>query len=558
MAIVTGPLDDPRLDGLVDLVVQLATGDLAARMEPSAARDAVDAVITGVNLLADELHAVHSDLEQRVAERTSQLRQAKIDLERLALTDALTGLGNRTLLADRIRLANSAAARGQPAPSVLLLDLDEFKTINDSLGHSAGDAVLVEVARRLTSVVRDTDTVARLGGDEFAIVMPQVTEDQVLRVAQRILTALRLPVLVGDRSVWVAASIGVRFGSRGQSRNHLLRDADTAMYAAKARGRGNIQVFQPSMHTAALTRMQVAGELGAAISAGQLLLHYQPLVELDSGCIVGAEALVRWLHPQRGLVPPAEFIAVAEESGLIVDIGHWVLREAISQLARWTPDLAPFPLFQLHVNLSPIEIRRPGVREHIRQVLDQHDVPPFWLAVEITETGLMTGDADGLHTLLDLQSLGVGLSIDDFGTGYSSISYLRRLPIDTVKVDQSLIADIATDPEQSDFVAAILRLIDSVRLRAVVEGIETAQQRTQLLAIGCAYGQGNHFSAAVPAAAMTALLRSGTPLRPAPATGDAAAKTGGGPAARSSGRGVSASAARAGIAELAKLPPALP
>jgi diguanylate cyclase len=558
MAIVTGPLDDPRLDGLVDLVVQLATGDLAARMEPSAARDAVDAVITGVNLLADELHAVHSDLEQRVAERTSQLRQAKIDLERLALTDALTGLGNRTLLADRIRLANSAAARGQPAPSVLLLDLDEFKTINDSLGHSAGDAVLVEVARRLTSVVRDTDTVARLGGDEFAIVMPQATEDQVLRVAQRILTALRLPVLVGDRSVWVAASIGVRFGSRGQSRDHLLRDADTAMYAAKARGRGNIQVFQPSMHNAALTRMQVAGELGTAISAGQLLLHYQPLVELDSGRIVGAEALVRWLHPQRGLVPPAEFIAVAEESGLIVDIGHWVLHEAISQLARWTPDLAPFPLFQLHVNLSPIEIRRPGVREHIRQVLDQHDVPPFWLAVEITETGLMTGDADGLHTLLDLQSLGVGLSIDDFGTGYSSISYLRRLPIDTVKVDQSLIADIATDPEQSDFVAAILRLIDSVRLRAVVEGIETAQQRTQLLAIGCAYGQGNHFSAAVPAAAMTALLRSGTPLRPAPATGDAAAKTGGGLAARSSGRGVSASAARAGIAELAKLPPALP
>ncbi len=232
-----------------------------------------------------------------------------------------------------------------------MLDLDEFKTINDGLGHSAGDQILVEVARRITSVVRETDTVARLGGDEFAILMPDATEDDALRVAERALKELQSPLTVGDRAVWAGASIGLCFGLRGQSADNLLRDADTAMYAAKANGRGNIQVFRPEMHHAARERLQVASELGPAIVNRELELYYQPIVELDSGRIIGAEALVRWAHPERGLLLPADFMTVAEDSGHIIELGHWVVQAGVAQLQKWTEQF-PQP-FQLHVNLSP-------------------------------------------------------------------------------------------------------------------------------------------------------------------------------------------------------------
>ncbi|MEP6563290.1 MAG: diguanylate cyclase, partial [Nakamurella sp.] len=362
---MTEPLEDNRLEQLVDLIVQLAAGDLSARLDPSEAADSVDAVITGFNLLADELDHIYRTLEDRVAERTFALDQARVELERLALNDALTGLANRTLLGDRIRQATARADRGARPPSVLVLDLDEFKTINDSLGHGAGDQILVEVARRINSVVRDTDTVARLGGDEFAILMPDASEDDVLRVAERVLKELQNPLTVGDRAVWAGASIGLCFGLRGQSADNLLRDADTAMYAAKANGRGNIQVFKPEMHHAARERLQTASELAAAIANRELELYYQPIVELDSGRIIGAEALVRWAHPERGLLLPAEFISVAEDSGHIIELGHWVIKAGIAQLQSWTEQF-PQP-FQLHVNLSPVEVRWPGVAQFIRE-----------------------------------------------------------------------------------------------------------------------------------------------------------------------------------------------
>src|SRR5664280_140331 len=473
--------EDPRLDRLVDLVVRLASGDLAARLEPSSARDAVDAVSTGINLLAHELEEMYQDLEQRVAERTAALDQAHLDLERMALSDSLTGLANRTLLNDRIQQAVARAERGAQPPAVLLLDLDEFKTINDSLGHGAGDAVLVEVARRLTSVIRDTDTVARFGGDEFAILMPDATEEQALRVAQRALKALRLPVTIGDRAVWALASIGLRFGSHSQTAEILLRDADTAMYAAKARGRGNIQVFQPAMHSTALARMQVATELGAGLAAGQLSLHYQPIVELATGEIIGAEALVRWLHPKRGQIIPAEFICVAEDTGLIVKIGHWGLRTAIGQLAAWARQFPLSPGFRLHVNLSSIEV-------------------------------------------------------DDFGTGHSSISSLRRMPADSVKLDESLIVDIASDPQQRQFVGAVLQLIESVGLGLVVEGVETAAQLDELQALGCRYGQGYYFSPAVTVEAMTHLLLSRAILGNRTGRPGAPGRPGNRPSCRSNGK----------------------
>ncbi|HEY5882575.1 MAG TPA: EAL domain-containing protein, partial [Nakamurella sp.] len=481
-------------------------------LEASPARDSVDAVITGINLLADELDTMYRTLEERVAERTAQLDQAKRELERLALYDPLTGLANRTLLGDRMQQATIRAERGSRPPCVLLLDLDEFKTINDGLGHSAGDLILIKVARRLTKVVRDTDTVARLGGDEFAILLPDVSEDQALRIAERALVELQEPFDVGDRAVWTAASIGVCFGTRGQSADLMLRDADTAMYAAKANGRANVQVFRPEMHHAARARLQIASELAEAIAQGQMRLDYQPIIDLPSGIVVGAEALIRWQHPIRGLLLPAEFIAVAEDSGHIIELGHWVIRTVIEQLGRW-PARPPAESFKVHVNLLPVEVRWPGLTQYVADRLREEGVPAGQLVLEISETGLMTGDVGGLETLIALRELGVGTAIDDFGTGYSSISYLRRLPIDSVKVDQSLIADITTDEAQVRFVGAILHLIESAGLVAVVEGIESVEQLRRLESLGCQFGQGFHLGR--PAAWEEVLRFLALPPRPA-------------------------------------------
>ncbi|GAB3528182.1 putative bifunctional diguanylate cyclase/phosphodiesterase [Arthrobacter monumenti] len=511
-------VSDPRLDKLVDGIVRLSSGDLTARLEISPARDSIDAVISGVNLLAEELNVMYQDLEKRVEERTAMLREAQVELQRMAMTDNLTGLANRALLSERMSREVQAAVDSGKPPALIFLDLDTFKDVNDSLGHAAGDRVLVEVARRLKGVVRTTDTVARLGGDEFALLLPETDEAQARAVAERTLEALRPAIIVAGTRIWTMASIGVRCGEDGHNAETLMQDADAAMYAAKSGGKGIVRVFDPSILDAARQRSRLTSELRHGIEAHQLLVHYQPVVGLGSGKITGAEALVRWQHPERGLLYPDDFVSVAEETGLIAELGQWMIQTAVHQLAAWKDMLSGRP-FALRVNLSAMEMREPDLAGFIAAALAASDVPPSKLIVEITETVLMTGDVVSSENLRQLNRLGVGVEIDDFGTGYSSISYLRELPADTVKMDRSLIAEIANDPEQKIFVAAVLQLISAAGLTAVAEGIETAGQADQLRRLDCLYGQGRYFSPPVTADAMTGMLSSRGYLR-TPGTGN--------------------------------------
>lgn len=505
---MTNPLDDPRLERLVDVIVELASGDLSVRMQPSPARDTIDAVITGINLLAEELDAVYQHLEARVRERTAELALAQQSLQRLALTDALTGLANRSLLADRISQAVARADRGSLPPAVILIDLDEFKAINDTFGHSAGDTVLVEIADRLRGVVRETDTIGRLGGDEFAVVLPDTTEGEAMRVARRALLALQVPVSVDGREVAVTASIGLRFGLRGQDGETLLRDADMAMYRAKAAGKSNVQVFEPSMHHAAQQRMELLAELSGAIERDELCLHYQPIVRLADERIVGAEALLRWEHSRDGTIFPGSFIALAEESGLIADLGKWTLDTAVRTLHDWLAELPDAHPFMLHVNVSPTELRRPGLVEFVRSTLAEHRVPARRLALEMTEQALRSDDPTVLQTLHELRGLGIDIQVDDFGAGVSPLASLQDIPVDTVKIDRGTIARIGDDATQRRFARAMLELVGAVGLGTVIEGIETAEQLAQMRSWGATTGQGYFFGWPVPEHSLIALVRA--------------------------------------------------
>ncbi|WP_024476313.1 putative bifunctional diguanylate cyclase/phosphodiesterase [Arthrobacter sp. CAL618] len=501
---------DKRLDALVEGIVRLSSGDLSARMEVSPARDSMDAVISGVNLLAEELEVLYEDLEQRVRDRTARLHAAQVELERMAMYDSLTGLPNRTLLRRRIDDETLAAAAGVQPAALILLDLDAFKAVNDSLGHSAGDQVLIEVGRRLESTVRESDTVARLGGDEIAVLLPQTADEIACEIAERILYALRPAMIVSETSIRILASIGVRCGEAGQSGEDMMRDADTAMYVAKNLGRSNVQVFHPAMLQATHERFTILEELRQAIPAGQLRVHYQPLVSLQTSTIIGAEALVRWQHPDRGLLYPDHFIGIAEESGLVVDIGEWMINAVAAQLGDWG-DVLDGRDFAVRINLSAAESRAPGLADLIDRALARHAVPTDRFIVEITETSLMTDPEASSANLLGLRELGVGVEIDDFGTGYSSISYLRKLPAQAVKMDSSLIEDIVDDPRQLKFVAAVLQLIEAAGLLSVAEGIETADQARLLNRMGCDYGQGYFFGRPAEAAVMAGLIGKGLP-----------------------------------------------
>lgn len=502
--------DDPRVSQLLEGIVRLASGDLSSRIEVSPARDELDAIIMGTNLLAEDLQIIYEELEQRVEVRTKLLHEAHLEMQKMAMEDPLTGLANRSALLTALKSAQSDGTADTPV--ILLLDLDAFKSINDTQGHTAGDKVLITVAERIRGAVRATDVVARLGGDEFAVVMPATGADQASVVGQRILAALKEPIELPDQSIRCGASLGLSVGDSGQAPEEMLMQADVAMYASKAEGLNRLHIFEPGLLLVRRLRSQLVDDLRSALKGEGLVLNYQPVVELATGRVEGVEALIRWNHPTRGRIMPDEFIPLAEEAGLISELGRWVLTTAVEQLRRWVDDDAVDSRFSVRINISATDLQSLQFIEDVREVLKETGVRPEQVVLELTEMAIVKGNDLDRYSLGGLRGLGVGIEIDDFGTGYSSISYLRRLPVDRVKVDRSLIVGLGTDPSQPPLVAAVLQLVRACGLEAVWEGVETAEQAEHLRNLGCLSAQGYFFSKPLPADDIPALVKAAFPV----------------------------------------------
>jgi diguanylate cyclase (GGDEF)-like protein/PAS domain S-box-containing protein len=419
-------------------------------------------------------------------------------LAKQAFYDSLTGLANRALFHDRADHALSRLARQGEGIAMLLLDLDRFKIINDSLGHHAGDEVLVAVAKRLLTSSRTSDTVARLGGDEFVVLLDEhVTEERAIQVAERILEILRQPFVCLGREVSIGASIGIAFGegTSATSTDDLLRDADAAMYAAKARGRNRYQLFEPSMHSRAVQQLELTTELQHGLEHGEFELHYLPIWELADRTINGVEALLRWNHPTRGILPANDFISTAEQTGIIVPLGNWVLEESCRQMHAWKQAF-PGRRLSVSVNISSRQLLQPDFVDTVRAALERNEVDAGSLTLEITEGALLQSDVEETkHKLDDLKALGCRLAIDDFGTGSSSLGYLREFPLDELKIDRTFVRGMSEDPlEGPVLVRAILGLASALHLDVIAEGIELPEQLTGLRESGCVTGQGFFFA----------------------------------------------------------------
>jgi diguanylate cyclase (GGDEF)-like protein/PAS domain S-box-containing protein len=435
-------------------------------------------------------------------------RAMSLQMTHSAQHDLLTGLPNRLLVNDRISQAIALAGRRKRPMAVLFLDLDRFKYINDSLGHATGDKLLKSVANRLLAAVRGSDTVSRQGGDEFVILLAEITSPEDAAVtASKVLFSLSAPYLIGEQELHIGGSIGVSvYPADGKDAETLIKNADTAMYQAKERGRNNFQFFTAEMNRKAVERQALEGSLRRALERNEFLLHYQPKVNLGTGAITGVEALIRWQHPERGLVPPSQFVPIAEDCGLILQIGRWVLCEACRQASAWQrAGLAPLPMA---VNVSAVEFRDPGFVEGVRAALLEAGLEARYLELELTE-GVLMEDAESTASVLqELKKMGVQLAVDDFGTGYSSLSYLRRFPIDTLKIDQSFVHRITAEPDDSTIVSAIIHMGRSLHRLVIAEGVETQEQRDYLLTQHCEQGQGYLFGRPLSAVQFAGLLRA--------------------------------------------------
>jgi diguanylate cyclase (GGDEF)-like protein/PAS domain S-box-containing protein len=437
-----------------------------------------------------------------------------------ALHDALTGLPNRSLLLDRLAQALARAERAGTEVAVIFCDLDRFKLVNDSLGHEVGDRVLCAVARRLERTVRPGDTVARFGGDEFVILCEGLARStDVAGIAERIQRALGEPIEVAGEEFFASASMGVALRSHCEGdAESLIRDADTAMYRAKEQGRGRFEIFDPETRAETLRRLHTESALRHALERGELCLHYQPVVDLTSGAVRSVEALLRWQHPDRGLLLPGEFIHVAEESGLIVPVGEWVLYEASRQAREWSALGGPASALQIAVNLSPRQLFEDDIVATVARAMQVSGLRAGQLALclEVTEHMVMDSPERAEQVLVALKELGVQLAIDDFGTGYSSLAYLSRFPIDMLKIDRSFITGLDANPDHQAIVGAICDLARALGMEAIAEGVETEAEAAVLRRLGCPRVQGFHYGRPVPAEQITALLRTGARARPAP------------------------------------------
>ena len=453
---------------------------------------------------ASELHAVVARLDLEVKER----RRFEQELRHLAMHDPLTALPNRSLLMNRIDHAIEQAHRGDHSITLLFIDLDRFKLVNDSLGHAAGDELLLVVTRRIAGCVRPGDTLARLGGDEFVLLLPNAISAVALaRLTNRVAEVVAKPILVADREVLVTCSLGYSvYPQDGLDGVTLLKRADAAMYSAKEGGGNRIQRYSPELRLHPDERLELQTQLKQALQRNEFVLHYQPQIEISSGRITGVEALVRWQHPVRGLVPPMQFIPLAEESGLIEPLGEWVLRTACAQAAAWQRD--GIPSLRMGINISARQFLNPALESMVAQVLADHGLAPDQLEIEITESLSMKNPEETIRILTNFKALGIGIAIDDFGTGYSNLAYLRRFPVHRIKLDRTFVSELGSTSCSHAIVEAIVAMAHKLDLEVVAEGVETAEQRDQLLRYGCDELQGYWFSRPVDAPACKTLLRA--------------------------------------------------
>ena len=485
-----------------------------------------DGAVHTLHLQADPILDESGNLRalSGTAQDITERIRAEEEIRFLAYHDSLTRLGNRRLFTERLRFSLAHARRHREIVAVMFLDLDHFKRINDTLGHSVGDLFLQRVAGRLKNCVRDSDcvsravgngtdaTISRFGGDEFMVALSNIQNVEELRqVASRILDTMAGPFNVEGRDVVVTASLGIAVSPQdGEDVDSLIRNADAAMYEAKRQGRGVYQFYKLAMNDAVNRDLQLESDLRKAFDRGELLLHYQPKVELVSGRVVGFEALVRWQHPELGMIPPNDFVPLAEQAGLIAPLGEFVLRTACAQARAWRE--MGFPPLRISVNLSAHQFRNEGLADTVVQILQETPLSPRSLDIEITESAMMRSKDVTISVLQKLKGIGVTVSLDDFGTGYSSLSYLKGFPIDTVKIDRAFVRDLTTDPDDAAITAAIISMAKSLSLRVVAEGVETEEQLAFLREHGCDEMQGFLFSPPMPADEATEFLREIPPM----------------------------------------------